>query len=56
MSTTKGRARTASRWCISLLIAYVVGISLGDRFTHPNMTETQLLMRLPKALVWQASK
>lgn len=38
----------------SMVISYVVGVSMIDRFSHPELTETQLLMRFPKALIWMA--
>ena len=38
----------------TLVVAYVAGVSLVDRFAHPNLTETELLLRLPKTLVWMA--
>lgn len=38
----------------AVVVSYIVGVSVVDRFAHPRLTETELLLRLPKALVWMA--
>ena len=41
------------QWLILASIAYVTVASAVYRFRHPELSETQLLARLPAALLWQ---
>lgn len=48
----KLRLRIYIKISVSLVLIYIVLISLILRFVHPEYSETQLFLKLFKALIW----
>lgn len=47
------RIGNAACFLLAMLCFYAGAACLRYRFRHPDLTETQLLQRLPEALAWK---
>jgi hypothetical protein len=40
-------------WAVALVVGYIIVATLVFRFANPHLTETELFLNIPKALLFQ---